>query len=96
MSMAEFKQIGEVEMDARGRVSFGRVGKKGQARYLVEEGPTGELHLIPLISVPVRGIPPWNTKAEFEESLDESLEQVKNGETVSLGDFSQFADDNTD
>ncbi len=32
-------------------------------------------------------IAPWTNKAEFEARLDESLQQVENGETVSLGEF---------
>ena len=51
--MSEFKKIGEIELDTRGRTSFGRLGKKGKQRYFVEEGKNGVLQLIPVVSVPV-------------------------------------------
>jgi len=66
---------------------------RAPARYLVEKGTNGELRLIPIVSVPVRTFPTWTTEQEFEASFDMALDQVANGQTVSLGDFSQYLDD---
>lgn len=52
----EFTKIGEIELDARGRTNFGRLGKKGRQRYFVEEGQDGVLRLIPVVSVPVSSL----------------------------------------
>lgn len=37
--------------------------------------------------------PPWTSQEEFEASLTLAGEQIAAGDTVNLGDFTQFAED---
>lgn len=88
MTEREFQQVGEIEMDGRRRASFGKIGRHEHRRYLVEEADNGELHLIPLVSMPIT-----TTKEEFEARMAQALEQARDGKTRDLGSFAQYADD---
>jgi hypothetical protein len=79
-----FHRVGEVEIDARRRAYFGKVGKPGR-RYLVEENAEGVLRLVPLM-------PPM-TKAQFEAEVTRAVEQASKGELHDLGSFAQYLDD---
>ena len=48
--------VGEVEVDARRRLSLGRAGKPEHTRYQVVEDEVGVLTLTPLVSVPVTAL----------------------------------------
>lgn len=96
MSVTEFQELGEVEMDQRGRVSLGRLHVKGPARFLVERSSHGEIRMIPVISIPVRSATPWTTKEQFEASLDKALEQVERGETLSEDAVNALLDEDDD
>lgn len=50
------RYVGEVELDARRRVTLGRAGKAAHTRYQVEEDERGVLTLTPLISLPITAI----------------------------------------
>ena len=85
--MPAYKALGEIETDARGRISLARLGKKGLARYEVQEWPGGELRLMPVMSVKFRPVPESRSKAEFEETMHKSMDQAARGELVDLDDI---------
>jgi hypothetical protein len=82
-----FHKVGEVEIDARKRAYFGKLGKPGR-RYLVEENSEGVLRLVPLMAA--------MTKAEFEAEVARAVEQARRGELHDLGSFAQYLDDEDD
>lgn len=65
------RYVGEVELDARRRVSLGRVGKKEHTRYRVAEDDMGVLTLTPLITVPV---------TTLDDRLREAVAQAEAGQ----------------
>lgn len=86
-----YQVVGEVETDGRGRVSLGKIQHRGFRRYRVEENEIGELRLVPLLSVPVRQLPPWTNREEFDASMKLAQEQADTGQVVDA-DFAQYVD----
>lgn len=88
----KFRRVGEVEVDARRRVSLGRFGRSEDRRYLVEEGPGGELRLIPARTIPAREAIVWENP-ELLASLRRGMEEAALGKLEDRGSFAQYADD---
>ncbi len=95
MATTDFRRAGEVELDARRRLSLGKAGKREHTRYLVEENDEGEIRLIPVVSVPARELFVWNNP-ELLASLRRGLEDAAAGRVVYRGSFSRYADDEDD
>lgn len=88
----EFETIAETEVDSRGRVSLGKAGAEPGRRYRVERNIDGVLLLIPVVSIPEREMIVWRTP-ELTSELREALAASKHGQTVDLGSFQQYLDD---
>ncbi|GAB7188963.1 hypothetical protein ATKI12_8794 [Kitasatospora sp. Ki12] len=91
MQSEEFETVAETEVDSRGRVSLGRAGAKPGRRYRVESNPDGVLLLTPVVSIPEREMQVW-TDPLLAERIRAGIEQAQRGETVDLGDFSEYLD----
>ncbi len=92
---AGFTPVGEVVADDRARIPFGKAGVRRDDRYAVAVGDDGSILLTPLVSIPKRELLVWEN-AQLRDSLARGLAQSAAGQTVSLGDFTQFADDDID
>jgi hypothetical protein len=90
-----FNPVGEVSADERSRIAFGKAGVRRDDRYAVAVNDSGEILLTPLVSVPKRELLVWEDEL-VRASLARGLAQSAAGETVDLGDFGQFADDDID
>lgn len=64
-----------IELDARRRTNLGRLGRKEDTRYLVEEKPDGTLVLTPAIVVPA------SLSAERIESIRNGIAEAHAGKT---------------
>lgn len=84
--------MGEVEVDARRRVSLGRVGRREHSRYIVEENDEGVIRLIPAKTIPAREAFVWENP-EVMKSLQRGMEQAATGKVRSLGSFAEYRDD---
>ena len=62
-----------IELDARRRTSLGRIGRKQDTRYIVDEKPDGTLVLTPAIVVPA------SLSAERLESIREGIAEAHAG-----------------
>ena len=91
MELAGMSLLGEVVADDRARISFGRVGVRKDDRFAVAVGEDGTIVLTPLVSIPKRELLVWENQ-QLRESLARGLAQSAHGETVDLGDFTQFVD----
>ena len=80
---------------SRGRISFGKAGVRRDDRYAIAVDDHGSILLTPLASIPKRELLVWED-AQLRDSLARGLAQSAAGETVELGDFTQFADDVND
>ena len=89
---ARFERVGEVEVDARRRVSLGRVGRREHTRYIVEENAEGEIRLIPAKTIPAREALVWENR-RVRESLERGMEQAAAGKVRSLGSFAKHRAD---
>ncbi|WP_235504646.1 hypothetical protein [Arthrobacter sp. Leaf141] len=94
-SAANFVPVGEVSADERSRIAVGKAGVRRDDRYAVAVNDDGEILLTPLVSIPKRELLVWEN-AQIRDALSLSLLQSASGQTTSLGDFSQFADDAED
>lgn len=90
-----FQPLGEVVADDRSRLAFGKVGVRRDDRYAVAVNDDGEILLTPLASIPRRELLIWENE-QLRASLARGLEQSAKGDTVDLGDFSEFADERDD
>ncbi|MGW6130376.1 hypothetical protein ACWFNE_10155 [Cellulomonas sp. NPDC055163] len=90
-----FKPVGEASADERSRISFGKAGVRRDDRYAVAVNESGEILLTPLVTIPKRELLVWEDEV-VRASLARGLAQSAAGETVSIGDFSQFAGDEDD
>lgn len=93
--IAGFKPVGEVVADDRARIPFGKAGVRRDDRFAIAVDDHGSILLTPLASIPKRELFVWED-AQLRESLARGLAQSAAGETVELGDFTQFADDDVD
>jgi hypothetical protein len=64
-----------IELDARRRTSFGRVGRKEHTRYIVEERQDGTMLLTPAVVVPA------TLPIEWIESLRLGVAEAQAGKT---------------
>ncbi len=90
-----FETVAEAEVDARGRVSLGKAGAEPGRRYRVERNIDGVLLLIPVVSIPEREMIVWRNP-ELATSVREGIAQAETGQTVDLGSFEKYADDDED
>ena len=91
MELAGMSLLGEVVADDRARIAFGRVGVRKDDRFAVAVREDGTIVLTPLVSIPKRELLVWENQ-QLRESLARGLAQSAHGETVELGDFTQFVD----
>ena len=87
-----FQPLGEVVADDRARIAFGKAGVRRDDRYAVAVNDDGEILLTPLTSIPRRELLVWENE-QLRASLARGLAQSAAGETVDLGDFSQYLED---
>lgn len=87
-----FHPMGEVVADDRARIAFGKAGVRRDDRYAVAVNDDGEILLTPLASIPRRELIVWENQ-ELRGSLAQALADSAAGNTLDLGDFSQYADD---
>jgi hypothetical protein len=90
-----FKPMGEVVADERSRLAVGKAGVRRDDRYAIAINDDGEILLTPLATIPRRELIVWEN-AQLRASLAKALEESAAGDVESLGDFSQYADDDTD
>lgn len=90
-----FQPIGEVVADERGRIAVGKAGVRRDDRYAVAVNDDGDILLTPLASIPKRELLVWEDK-ELRMALAQALSDSAAGNTVDLGDFTQYADDPVD
>lgn len=87
-----FTPVGEATADERSRLAVGKAGVRRDDRYAVAVNEDGAILLTPLVSVPKRELLVWEN-AMVRSSLARGLEQSAAGETVNLGSFAGFADE---
>lgn len=87
-----FRRVGVAEVDARRRISLGRLSHGEYNQYLVEEAPDGEVRLIPAMTVPAREMEFWRDPA-MVASLYRGMEQVAAGEVVDCDDLAKYLPD---
>lgn len=90
-----FQPIGEVIADDRARIAFGKAGVRRDDRYAVAVNDDGEILLTPLATIPRRELIVWENQ-ELRASLAQALADSAAGNTLDLGDFSQYADDDVE
>jgi hypothetical protein len=79
--------------DSKGRIVLG--SKHANRTYRVQELPDGNILLEPIVMVHEREA--WLYRnPEALAAVLEGIEQSKRGETVDLGSFAQYADDEID
>jgi len=91
----QFETVAEVEVDSRGRVSLGKAGAEPGRRYRVEQRIDGVLLLIPVVSIPEREMIVWRNP-ELASEIREALDEANRGDTVDLGSFDQYDNDEDD
>lgn len=87
-----FHPVAEASVDARKRLSLGKAGAEKDARYLMSVNDDGEILLTPMASIPARELLIWQDDA-LRASLLEAMDRASAGETVDLGDFSQYLEE---
>lgn len=92
---AGFTPVGEVSADERSRIAFGKAGVRRDDRYAVAVNENGDILLTPLVTIPKRELLVWENEL-VRASLGRGLAQSAAGETVDLGDFTQFVDEMPD
>jgi hypothetical protein len=90
-----FTPVGEAATDDRARIALGKYGASKDARYAAYTNRDGEILLVPLASIPKREAWLYQNHEALQMVLT-GLAQSAAGDTVSLGDFSQYADDDID
>lgn len=90
-----YRRVGELEVDSRRRLSLGRVGRQEDTRYIAEEGPNGEIRLIPARTIPARESIVWENP-EILGMLRQGMEEAALGKLEDRGSFAGFAQDETD
>src|SRR5215831_6057986 len=91
----QFETVAEVEVDSRGRISLGKAGAQPGRRYRVEQRVDGVLLLIPVVSIPEREMIVWRNP-EVASEIREALDEANRGDTVDLGSFDQYDNDEDD
>ena len=80
-----------VRPDAKGRITLGKLAK-GISSFRVTKDKNGGFHLKPYVEIPEQDH--WIFKnPQALASLKRGLQQIKDGDTHNLGDFSKYLDD---
>lgn len=87
-----FTSIGEAMADERGRLPMAKSGVRKDDRYAIAVNDDGQILLTPLVSIPRRELIVWENQL-LRESLARGLAEAAVGETIDLGSFARFADD---
>ncbi|SHH07441.1 hypothetical protein SAMN05444320_12112 [Streptoalloteichus hindustanus] len=90
-ALAGFKTMAEVTADDRARIAFGRVGGHSNDRLLVSDGPSGEVLLTPLASIPHRELLVWEDE-QPGESLPRGLAHAAEGGVRQRDDLVGYED----
>ncbi len=85
-------RVFEAIVDGRRRITLGAAATSD--RYRVHVQLNGDIVLTPLASIPVRELDLWNDP-DLLASVKRGLEQAAAGDLHDLGDFEQYADDNS-
>jgi hypothetical protein len=91
----EFKDVAEVEVDNRRRISLGRVGRPEHRRYLIQEAADGEIRLIPVVSIPAREMILLQ-RPDLVASLERGIADAEAGRLVDRGSFEKYLDEDDD
>ena len=81
------------KLDTAGRLSLGK--ERAGEQYEVNETADGTIVLTPVAVIPKRELWLW-TNPETLNQVKRGLEQSARGETVELGSFAQFANEEAD
>ncbi|MHC8609696.1 hypothetical protein ACW4FP_18795 (plasmid) [Paenarthrobacter ureafaciens] len=95
MDSTKFTPVGEVSADERSRISVGKAGVRRDDRYAIAVNEEGAILLTPLVSIPKRELLVWED-IQVREALSRGLLESAAGQAKSLGDFSQYVDDEED
>ncbi len=95
MNTDAFESVGEALADERGRLPMAKTGVRKDDRYSVAVNADGQILLTPLVSIPRRELIVWENQV-LRESLARGLAEAAAGQTMSLGSFAQYADDEDD
>ncbi len=81
--MNAFHLVGEVEIDTRRRIPLAslKLNSDLNARYRVEEGPDGELRLIPVYSLSVKELALLRNPVAMQR-IEKNLESAAAGDVV--------------
>ena len=85
-----FQPLGEVVADDRARITVSKAGVRRDDRYAISSNDDGEILLTPLATIPKRELLVWENQ-QLRESLARGLAESARGDVVELGDFSQYA-----
>jgi hypothetical protein len=87
-----FRPVGEVIADDRARIPAGKAGVRRDDRYAVAVNDDGSILLTPLVSISKRELLVWENEM-IRASLARGLAQSAAGDTVDLGDFAEYLDE---
>lgn len=87
----EFRPAGEAEVDARRRISLGKIGSSEHTRYEVYENDSGEILLVPVVSIPARELAILQNP-KLHASLLRGLEHAAHDKVIDRGSFAQYLD----
>lgn len=90
-----FSALGEAMADERGRLPMAKTGVRKDDRYAVAVNDDGQILLTPLVSIPRRELIVWENQL-LRESLARGLAEAATNDTVSLGNFADYLDDEPD
>ncbi|MDR1327099.1 MAG: hypothetical protein LBJ74_01690 [Heliobacteriaceae bacterium] len=80
-----------VRPDSKGRITLGKLAQ-GVVQYKVQQEPDGKIVLFPEIAIPADEMWIFKNKKVLN-SIMTGLEQSANGETVYLGSFAEYGDE---
>jgi hypothetical protein len=91
VQVAAFRRVGTLELDERRRVSLGRIGRRQDRSYLVEESDDGEIRLIPAVTISEREAL-LLASPERIESIKRGIAEAKAGDSE-VHSFADCLDD---
>ncbi|MFI6998113.1 hypothetical protein [Nocardia sp. NPDC050175] len=95
LDLSRFEIVGESEADSRGRVALGRAGARPGRRYQIRINSDGVVVLVPVVSILEREMTVWENP-HLAAEIRQGVQDAESGDTVDLGDFTQFATDPED
>ncbi|MFD6160760.1 hypothetical protein ACFWF7_15380 [Nocardia sp. NPDC060256] len=95
LDLSRFEIVGESEADSRGRVALGRAGARPGRRYQIRINSDGVVVLVPVVSILEREMMVWENP-HLAAEIRQGVKDAESGDTVDLGDFTQFATDPED